>query len=227
MDDKSAGFGSLTSAPLVSSVGNEVSPRREADEHNNHLSKPDRTSVAAQEPEQSEGDASTRPWATIEDLYIRHAENLRGYLRRLVGSGPPDPDDVVQAAFEKIATVGNLDRVKSPHAFLWRTAQNIVTSAYRHKSVRDRHEESVSDVFYSEKSDTLDPERVLLARKELSEVIRAVELMPPARRSVLLMSRVEGLSITEISERLGISRSAVHKRLSVAMTELHAAANRE
>ena len=100
-------------------------------------------------------------------------------------------------------------------------------SEYRSASVRERHKGNVTDVFYSEKSNTLDPERVLLSRKELSAVMRAVDSMPPARRTVLLMSRVEGLSLAAIGRRLGISRSAVQKRLSLAMTELHAATNRE
>lgn len=180
---------------------------------------------------QADGESSQQsqllPWAGIEALYERHASNLRAYLTKLLGSGPPDPDDVVQAAFEKVSTVDHLDQIKSPHAFLWRTAQNIVASEFRSASVRDRHAGNVTDVFYSNGGSSLGPERVLLAKKELSAVLRAVEAMPSARRTVLLLHRVEGLSLVEISQRLGLSRSAVYKRLALAMTELHNALNKD
>ena len=168
-----------------------------------------------------------RTWALVENLYSRHANNLRGYIRKLVGSGPPDPDDVVHAAFEKLSTVDDLNEIKSPHGFLWRTAQNIVISTYRSAAVRERHQQSVTDIFYPEQSDDADPERILLARRELSIVMRAIDSMSPSRRQVLLMNRVEGKSLLEIADRLGISRSAAHKRLTAAMTELHAAAEKE
>lgn len=165
--------------------------------------------------------------ATLKSLYERYANELRAYLGKLLGTGPPDPDDVLQQAFQKVAEARNLDDINSPKAFLWRTAQNIVTSEYRSASVRDRHAESVKDVFYREKGDGFDPERVLIARRELATVFGVLETMNEKRRDVLLMSRVDGLSLAEIGRRLGLARSTVSKRLSLAMMELDAAVNDE
>ena len=226
MDDETVLLERFVASPTTAESDEEHSRFRRAVGPKQESAAPPSENPGAPLEQDGPAQASLCPWDTIESLYARHADNLRGYLRKLVGAGPPDPDDVVQAAFEKLANVKNPGQIKSPHAFLWRTAQNIVSSEFRSASVRERHAGNVTDVFYSEKSDSLDPERVLLATKELSAVMSAVESMPPARRTVLLMSRVEGLSLTEISERLGISRSAVYKRLSVAMTELHTAANK-
>lgn len=163
----------------------------------------------------------------IDELYSRHASNLLGYLRKLVGSGPPDPQDVVHASFEKLASIDCPESIENPHAFLWRTAQNILSSEKRSASVRARHSVNVADVFYSDSGSGAGPERVLLAYKELSAVVAALECMPTQRRTVFLMSRVDGLSLTEIAKRLGISRPAVSKRLLLALKELRRAADRE
>lgn len=64
----------------------------------------------------------------IDDLYKRHAANLLGYVRKSVGSGPPDPEDIVHASFEKLVSLHNPERIENPHAFLWRTAKNILSS---------------------------------------------------------------------------------------------------
>lgn len=93
-------------------------------------------------------------------------------------------------------------------------------------SVRERHAINVADVFYSDSGNGRDPEGVLLANKELSAVINALESMPEKRRVVFLMSRVEGLSLLDISKRLGISRPAVSKRLLLALKELRKATQR-
>lgn len=162
----------------------------------------------------------------INELYQRHAGNLLGYIRKLVGRGPPDPQDVVHASFEKLASLEFPDRVENPHAFLWRIAQNILSSEARSAAVRSRHAINVIDVFYSDSGDGVDPERVLLAHTELSAIVAALESMPEKRRTVFLMSRVDGLSLVEISQRLGISRPAVSKRLLLALQDLRKAVDR-
>lgn len=156
----------------------------------------------------------------IEELFARQAVGLRRYLQRLLGTGPPDPDDVIQEAFERIAKSGALNQVDSPAALLWRTAQNIVMSAHRASEVRTRHAATVEQVFYPEKSGGFDPERVLIAKAELSRVMAAINSMSEKQRTVLLMSRMDGLSLAEIARRLGLARSTVSKRLSLALVEL-------
>ena len=161
----------------------------------------------------------------IASLYARHAESLLTYLKRLVGTGPPDPEDVLQEAFTKIAKAENFDQIKAPHAFLWRTAQNIITNEYRSTAVRERHVDNVADVFYSKTGDVSDPQHVLVARGDAESVLNALEQMDPRRREVVLMNRVDGMTLTEIARRLNVSRSAVSKRLSRAMVELYDAVN--
>lgn len=159
----------------------------------------------------------------LEKLYRQYADELRRYLSRILGSGPPDPDDICQEAFRRLAEAKNLDEIKNPNAFLWRTAQNAIVSEQRKGAVRIKHTLNVERIFYPDRGDGFSPERVLLARAELSTILDVLENMDEKRREVLVMARFDGLSLAEIARRLGVARPTVSKRLAQAMLELDAA----
>ncbi|MEM6484241.1 MAG: RNA polymerase sigma factor [Pseudomonadota bacterium] len=181
------------------------------------------------EPERELAINSPRPAHSIEDkrlledLYRQYANELRRYLGKILGSGPPDPDDICHEAFRRLAEAKNLREIKSLNGFLWRTAQNAIVSEQRRAAVRLKHTLNVEHTFYPEKGDGFSPERVLLARSELVAIQGALETMDAKRREVLIMSRFDGLSLAEIARRLGVARATVSKRLAQAMLELDAA----
>ena len=160
-------------------------------------------------------------------LYARQHRSLVNYLKKTLGGGPPDPEDVAQAAFVKLAERGNLSRIRNLSAFLWRTAQNIVTSDFRAAAVRRARAKDIAEIFVQSAADGLDAERVLMAKDELDVVFAVLKAMPAKRRKILLMSRLEGHSNAEIARRLGLARSTVSEHLARAMLELDAAMNED
>jgi len=57
--------------------------------------------------------------------------------------------------------------------------------------------------------------------KELATLIeKAIDALPPRRKEVFYLSRIEGLTYEEIAERLGISRSAVRQHIVEALVFL-------
>ncbi|MEM1178553.1 MAG: sigma-70 family RNA polymerase sigma factor [Acidobacteriota bacterium] len=158
----------------------------------------------------------------LAQLYQRQYGALCGYVRTLVGAGPPDPEDVAQEAFAKLAARPTLDDIQSLPAFLWRTAQNVLTSYRRTASGRRARDAEVDDVFSRPKTDDLDPERVLITKAELKAVVAQLREMTPRRRKILMLSRVHGLSNAEIARREGLARSTVSEHLARALLELDA-----
>lgn len=166
------------------------------------------------------GDTKSARHDALRTLYARHYDELRGYLRRLIGSGPPEPEDIVQRAFANIAEREDLSDIKNPPAFLWRAAQNILISEQRAMKVRANSQYETEEIFSPPRGDDFDPERVLIARSEIARVMSVLAKMPEKRRRIFLMRRMDDLSNAEIGRRLGLSRSTVSEHMARAMLDI-------
>ena len=160
--------------------------------------------------------ARTEDPADVEAQYRRHWASVRRSIVQRFGNGPPDPDDAVQAAFERFARLEDRSAIIDPAAFLRRSAHNFVLDHHRAEKVRARH--AGIDGAIETGTDDLDPERVLSARQRLAIIERAIRDMDEKRRDVLIMSRIHGLSSAEIARRLNCSPTLVKMRLAEAVT---------
>lgn len=68
-----------------------------------------------------------------------------------------------------------------------------------------------------------DAERIIGARQQLGRVIRAIESLPHKARLAFRLSRVEGLTLKQAGERLGISESRTSQLVSDAIVRIAAA----
>src|SRR5689334_18562274 len=64
-------------------------------------------------------------------LYTEHWAELCAYLKRTFGAGPPDPEDIAQAAFVRFARIEHQEKIENPGAYLQRIAHNIAVSELR------------------------------------------------------------------------------------------------
>lgn len=153
------------------------------------------------------------------ELYRQHWTNLCKYVRRNFGSGPPDPEDVAQQAFERLS--GSPSVVENVGPFLRRTARNLVIDHHR-SSLRTHNvmaEISILDGKYADHS----PEDVLSSKEELSILNNAIAKLPAKERVALLMHRVDGASFTEIAAYFGVSHSGARLLVSRAFERCAAA----
>jgi RNA polymerase sigma-70 factor (ECF subfamily) len=127
------------------------------------------------------------------------------YIRYKFGGGPPDPEDIVQEAFARLASQQDTAQLAEPQAFLKSTARNIAIDAYR-SSVRGAAVmQSVAVLKESDREiDALD---VLSSRDELERLAAIIDTLKPKQRVALLLHRLDGLSFAEIGRRMGISPS--------------------
>ncbi len=69
-------------------------------------------------------------------------------------------------------------------------------------------------------SETLNGDMKLCYEELYGFVMREINSMPEQRRRIFLMSRVDGMSNSEIAQRLGISKRTVESHISLALATL-------
>ena len=158
-------------------------------------------------------------------LYRRYHDGIRRYVLRSFGAGPPDPEDVVQAVFERYMAASHADRVLDPRAFLFRSARNYVIDQRRRQSVRADYARDVQSI--ADASDDLDAERVLDSKQRWAAIEAAIARLDTRSREFLLMNRIHGLSSAEIARRKGCSATLVKTVIARALVALHRALDGE
>lgn len=151
-------------------------------------------------------------------VYRDHRAELANFVRRKFGEGPPEPEDVVQAAFMKLAAFDAPETIANPRAFLYRTAKNIAIDARRRLARRAAWAEGEGRVEAAEHEESVfTPERVVIGRQEFAVLENAVRALPAKHRRFLLMNRVDGLTFAEIARREKVSASGVAKIVAQAL----------
>lgn len=149
--------------------------------------------------------------SAVAALY--RSSQLRGFIfARLRNQA--DADDVLH---ETVARV--LRRIKShgiiqPLGYAIRIAQNLM------RDLRRGHTPFVEDVCGETPSDLPLQDEQLDQRQRMACFMRALDRMPPLRRKVFLMRRLDGLGHEVIGERLGLSPAAVEKHVVRALSDL-------
>lgn len=162
----------------------------------------------AAQPSRDDGRALT-------ELYRRHWRELCRYVASAFGAGPPDPEDVAQAAFAQYAALP-AHSVGQPRAFLYRSARNFVIDHHRKNVVRVRF---AKDALSNPETavDDLHAERVLSSRQRLAIIETTIRNMEPRQRTVFIMNRIHELSFAEIARRTSIPESTVKRLVGVAL----------
>jgi RNA polymerase sigma-70 factor, ECF subfamily len=165
--------------------------------------------------------ATTLPVALPDDqadrlgaLFDAHHDRLYRLARRLVRSAD-DARDLMQETFLKAARSPNaIPRgATSEAAWLVRVLINIRRDQWRKAAVRTRHDrelESPAGVDHG-------PEAALIAR---ATVWRALDVLTPRRRAVIVMYELEGLSIAAIASSLAINAVTVRWHLAMGRRDL-------
>ena len=160
------------------------------------------------------------PHADVATLYNDHRAILIASLRKSFGSGPPDPEDVAQQAFQKLIERSNRSDIANLKAFLWRTARNIFLNGMNKESLHSRHDFEIEHLYFATRGVEFTPERVLEVKEELKAINNALRHMPDKRRTAFLLHTVEGLSVAAVARQLGITRTPAQKHITRAAQDI-------
>ncbi|RIA46249.1 RNA polymerase sigma-70 factor (ECF subfamily) [Hephaestia caeni] len=155
---------------------------------------------------------------SLEILYRAHFRDLARYIGRRFGSGPPEPEEVAQAAFTRLAAADNFASLDDPRGYLYSIACNLVIDHQRrqgHRNAIHRDLSYLDEYLLSESS----PERVLLAKERFAIFEEALRAMPKMRRRIFLLVRAEGHAPRDVARQFGMSDAAIYKHVQRALED--------
>ncbi len=138
----------------------------------------------------------------IEWIYTEYSGKVMGYIRGKVRSSA-DAEDLCSEVFEKVfRKIGEYDKAKSGlSTWIYTITRNTVIDFYRKSRPGEELDENLSDGAELDES--------MLRTETLSELARALEKLPEKMREIIVYRYYDGLPLTEIAERMGLSYGAI------------------
>ncbi len=152
-----------------------------------------------------------RPALNMTQLFQQHFAGLCGFLYRLYGAGPPEPEDVAQEAFSVLSGLKDSSHIEQPKAFLYKVAINIALKARRtNQQLPIKAPVETLDLLLSE---TADPEQHLQQQQGLQQIATAIAGLTEKQRFILLASRIQGKTYSQIAAQTGWSLADISRQL--------------
>lgn len=153
----------------------------------------------------------------LKSIYRRHRKALVRHVRGLVQGREDEADDVVQSVFTRFSALEEPQKLENPEGYLYRSARNLVFERARRASLEKPL--FVNDELHSDGIDERNPERIELSREQLRMVEKVLKKMPPKRRHIFILLRVQGLHYREVSRLTGMSQAAIQKHMVRALND--------
>jgi RNA polymerase sigma-70 factor, ECF subfamily len=160
------------------------------------------------------------PRSDCLDAFDRELDYLYGTLQRL-GASRADMDDLLQEIFVVLyRNWPTLDTSRTLRPWLFGVAFRVVRTQRRRRS-REMPKEGLDP-----EDGAPNPEGWLQGQESLALLSAALDLVPAARRSAVVMHDLEGLEVTDIARQLSITKFGVYARLYKGRKELASAVRR-
>lgn len=127
-----------------------------------------------------------------------------------------EAENIIQELFmnlwikrDRFSQIENID------SYLYITARNAALREIKQSLLRKDIKEHLEI-----QTDNMTGEVKLCYQELYNYITQEINKMPTQRRKIFVMSRIDGLSNTEISETLGVSKRTVEKHISLALAHL-------
>ncbi|MBM9487852.1 RNA polymerase sigma factor [Pseudomonas sp. ICBG1301] len=158
-----------------------------------------------------------KPDPLSADAFRGFYADILHFLRKRTDNAS-DAADMTQDVFTQWLGYRDRAKVEQPRAFLFQMARNLLRDHWRKQKVRhiahavptDQDTEPLAD-------EQNDPMAAALRVQRLDQLKEVLAELSPRRREALMLHRFEGLSQSQIAERMGISTSMVEKHIAFAL----------
>ena len=154
--------------------------------------------------------------ALVEELAAKHGEQLRRFLSARVNNAADVPD-IIQEVFLRLLRVPNHETIRTPEAYIFTIARHV---AQQHKlqTAARAGTRNLDEMLEELRTATeVDPALEVYAQQCVEQLDEALTQLSPKARLTFLLFRRDGLSIDDISARLGISRPMAKKYVVKAL----------
>ncbi len=152
--------------------------------------------------------------SAFDKLFKEYSRKVYNFSRRLLNK-ESDAEDITQEVF--IALWKNRDKIDpnlSFSAYLSGIARNQIYSLYRKAYYAHLYLEHLS----VSNNNIGTPTEDFIHHKELNEVfLKVIEGLPPRRKEIFKLSRIDGMTYKDISKKLMISENTVDVQIRKAL----------
>ncbi len=162
-----------------------------------------------------------RTKSVLLEVYMEKRPELRRFLVARFRD-ETIADDILQEMFLKLERSSFDKPIENMGAFLYRVANNLALDFRKmniRQQARDKHwgEATIHKVGGEPVDDRSSVTASIDAQNKVRRVVMLLDELPPQCRKVFVAHKFEGLSHSEVAERLKISRSTVEKHMSKAL----------
>jgi len=148
--------------------------------------------------------------SAFDFIYKKYSKPLLSRLQRMVKS-PEIVDELLQDVFLKVWTNrGDIDLDKSFKGWIFTIAQTTVFTYYRKLALDKKMQKHLLEVFVEFYEQTED---YIFNKERVQLLSSAIEQLPPQRKEIFKLCRIEGKSYQEAAQLLSISPSTVSNQL--------------
>ena len=151
--------------------------------------------------------------AGIDDMndivWSEFHKRLRAYVSRRVNSSAVD-DVVSEILLRLVRSQVKMDEAKSPVAWIYRVAANVITDHYRRSASEKRLLETV---FVERSLEDLTVDSDDTAASLADCLIPMIKSLPAPYDQALMLTEIDGVSQTDASSQLGLSVSGMKSRV--------------
>ena len=148
--------------------------------------------------------------AAFDFIYLKYSKFLLPKLQRMV-KVPEVVDELMQDVFVKVWTKrAEIDLDRSFRGWIFTIAQTTVFSYYRRLALDKKMQQHLLEVFVEFYDQT---EEYIFNKERLQLLSSAVDQLPPQRREIFRLCKIEGKSYQEAADLLSLSPSTVSNQL--------------
>lgn len=158
----------------------------------------------------------------IADLYRRHFGELVRFLSKRLACRELAADMAQELFARLLAKDGSVAALQDHRAYLFASARHLAAETRRSPKWRESADDAMQLGYSCEEREADSPELELCGKQSVEVLLQAVAKLPPRCREAFILHKFDGLSYSEVAERMDISAGAVEKHMVRALAECRA-----